>query len=140
NSGVGPITSRNRISISSARFVLQFCLDPCGTGRSGHFARTKMEHDEVITLRSAILALAAGLTLAGCMVGPDSRRPDPPATSGYTESPLPDRTATSPGKGGEAQRFVAGQDLSAQWWTLFNSEPLDRLVPDPLAQNPKPTA
>jgi NodT family efflux transporter outer membrane factor (OMF) lipoprotein len=90
----------------------------------------------VITPRSAILALAVCTTLAGCMVGPDFRRPDAPTTGTYTESPLPAQTASAPGQGGEAQRFVAGGDIPAQWWTLFKSEPLDGLVRDSLANNP----
>jgi NodT family efflux transporter outer membrane factor (OMF) lipoprotein len=94
----------------------------------------------VISFRSAILALALALTLGGCMVGPDFRRPDPPATNKYTASPLPDQTASAPEKGGEAQRFVPSSDLPAQWWTLFNSAALDQLVRDSLAQNPSLSA
>jgi NodT family efflux transporter outer membrane factor (OMF) lipoprotein len=90
----------------------------------------------VITYRSAILALGLGLTLAGCMVGPDFRRPEPPATGRYTETPIPEQTAAAPVRGGEAQRFVAGGELPAQWWKLFNSGPLDRLVRDALAGSP----
>ena len=90
----------------------------------------------MITFRSATLALALGLTLAGCMVGPDFRRPEPPTTGRYTETPMPEQTAAAPGRGGEAQRFVPDRELSAQWWTLFNSDPLDRLVRDALADNP----
>jgi NodT family efflux transporter outer membrane factor (OMF) lipoprotein len=87
-----------------------------------------------------MLALALGMTLAGCMVGPDFRRPEPPATGRYTETPIPEQTASAPGRGGEAQRFVAGGELPAQWWKLFNSEPLDRLVRDALAGSPTLTA
>ena len=90
----------------------------------------------MITFRSAMPALALTLTLAGCMVGPDFRRPEPPATGRYTETPMPEQTAAAPGRGGEEQRFVPGQELSTQWWTLFNSEPLDRLVRDALVENP----
>jgi len=82
----------------------------------------------VSTFRSATLALALGLTLAGCMVGPDFRRPEPPTTGRYTETPMPEQTAAAPVRGGEAQRLVPDRELSAQWWMLFNSDPLDRLV------------
>lgn len=70
------------------------------------------------------------------MVGPDFRRPDAPATVRYTDAPLPEQTVAAPEIGGAAQRFVAGGDLPGQWWTLFNSEPLDSLVRESLAQNP----
>ena len=94
----------------------------------------------MITFLRAVLALTLGTTLAGCMVGPDFRRPEPPAPVRYTETPIPDQTAAAPVKGGEAQRFVAGGDLPAQWWKLFNSAPLDQLVRDALAGSPTLTA
>ena len=100
----------------------------------------KWEQDEVTTPRSAISALAVCLTLAGCMVGPNFRQPDAPTTGTYTESPLPEQTAASPGNGGNAQRFVTSQDISAQWWSLFQSDPLDRLVRDSLTNSPTLTA
>ncbi len=80
--------------------------------------------------------MSLALTLGGCTVGPDFRRPEPPATSRYTDTPLPAQTVSAPEKGGEAQRFVPNGDLPAQWWTLFNSEPLDRLVREALAESP----
>jgi len=83
-----------------------------------------------------MLALAVGFMLTGCMVGPNFRQPDAPATSRYTETPMPEETASSQGSGGAAQRFVPGADISAQWWTLFQSDPLDRLVRDSLANSP----
>jgi NodT family efflux transporter outer membrane factor (OMF) lipoprotein len=90
----------------------------------------------VIIFCRATLALALALTLGGCMVGPDFRRPESPVTGRYTETPMPDQTAAAPGKGGETQRFVAGGDLPAQWWTLFKSDALDQLVRDSLAASP----
>jgi NodT family efflux transporter outer membrane factor (OMF) lipoprotein len=90
----------------------------------------------VITPRSAILAAAACASLAGCMVGPNFRSPDAPTTGRYTESPMPESTVSSPSKGGELQRFVPGGDIPAQWWTLFQSEALDSLVRDSLANSP----
>jgi NodT family efflux transporter outer membrane factor (OMF) lipoprotein len=90
----------------------------------------------VTIFRSAILALGIGISLTGCMVGPNFRQPDAPTTKTYTESALPEQTATSPGTGGNAQRFVAGADIPAQWWTIFQSDPLDSLVRDSLANSP----
>ena len=85
--------------------------------------------------RIAPAALTAAL-LAGCMVGPNFQRPEPPKTTGYTETPLPAETASAPGNGGAAQRFVSGAELSAQWWSLYRSEALDRLIRDALAASP----
>jgi NodT family efflux transporter outer membrane factor (OMF) lipoprotein len=83
-----------------------------------------------------MLALAVGHDPRGVHGRSDFRRPEPPATGRYTETPIPEQTAAAPVKGGEAQRFVAGGDLPAQWWKLFNSGPLDQLVRDALAGNP----
>ena len=75
--------------------------------------------------------------LAGCAVGPDYQHPAAPAgDERYTPAPLPLETASAPGPGGEAQRFVPGQDIPAQWWALFQSPALDRLVRDALTRSP----
>ena len=87
-------------------------------------------------LRSAALLGVFGLTLAGCAVGPDFREPAPPQTTRYTETPLPPETVGAPGQGGAAQRFVPGGTIAEQWWTLFRSEPLDRLIRDAVAESP----
>ena len=74
--------------------------------------------------------------LAGCAVGPDFRRPDPPAVSSYTAEALPDNTAAAPVPGGGSQRFVSGEDIPSQWWSLFRSTDLDRLIRQALADSP----
>ena len=91
----------------------------------------------------AAAVIAAGL-VAGCAVGPDFRTPAAPTVKGYTEGALPAATAAatvgstagSTTDGGAAQRFVAGLDIPGQWWTVFRSEPLDRLIRQALADNP----
>jgi NodT family efflux transporter outer membrane factor (OMF) lipoprotein len=83
------------------------------------------------------LATAAVLALvAGCTVGPDFHRPAPPAVKGYTREPLPGKTASAAIAGGAAQRFVTGLNIPAEWWTLFRSPALDRLVKEAIAANP----
>jgi len=80
-------------------------------------------------------ALVAAV-LAGCAVGPDFRRPAPPAVVSYTPGALPMVTAVAPGVGGAAQRFVPGGELPARWWELFRSEELDRWIRLALADSP----
>lgn len=70
------------------------------------------------------------------MVGPDFQRPDAPQTARYTETPLAETTASSPGSAGAAQRFIQGGELPAQWWLLYRSEPLDRLIREGIANSP----
>ena len=83
----------------------------------------------------SVAALSAGI-LCSCAVGPDFKRPPPPAASGYGRAPLPSETAEAQTPGGNVQRFVADMDIPSQWWTLFKSPKLDHLVEQGLAANP----
>ncbi|MBV8589194.1 MAG: hypothetical protein JO212_03895 [Acetobacteraceae bacterium] len=85
---------------------------------------------------SRCFLVSAALILAGCAVGPDFEPPPAPDVSGYTAQPLPQQTASADVKGGEAQRLVQNLDISGQWWTLFHSEALTKLVEDAIAHNP----
>jgi NodT family efflux transporter outer membrane factor (OMF) lipoprotein len=85
-------------------------------------------------LRQWIVALAL-LPLAGCAVGPDFRKPAAPDVSDYTARPLPTTVASPNVDGGEAQHFVNGLDITANWWTLFHSKPLDDLIEQAIANN-----
>ena len=50
--------------------------------------------------------------------------------------PLETTVATANVAGGEAQRFVKGSDIPADWWTLFHSRQLNALIEQSLASNP----
>jgi NodT family efflux transporter outer membrane factor (OMF) lipoprotein len=63
---------------------------------------------------------------AGCTLGPDFKRPDPPA-GGYSH------TAATPG--GE-HTLALGTDVAGDWYTLFHSDALNELVHRALANNP----
>ncbi|WP_175108076.1 efflux transporter outer membrane subunit [Pararobbsia alpina] len=81
-------------------------------------------------------SLFAILLLAGCAVGPDFKQPSAPSAAGYTPQPLAPKTASAPGALGEAQNLVPGMDIPGQWWTLFQSQPLDDLINRALKANP----
>jgi len=90
-----------------------------------------------------VLAVVAGLaSLGGCAVGPNFQTPAAPVADGasYTPEPIRAQTASSPGTGGGAQRFVTGMDIPAQWWSVFQSPALDQLLRGALAQNPNMAA
>jgi NodT family efflux transporter outer membrane factor (OMF) lipoprotein len=95
-----------------------------------------------LTVGSLIAGLSAGLTagvlagLSACAVGPDFKRPAPPAAAGYGSAPTQGQTAVAEAAGGNVQHFVAGMDIPSQWWTLFQSPKLDRLVEQALKANP----
>jgi NodT family efflux transporter outer membrane factor (OMF) lipoprotein len=81
-------------------------------------------------------AALVAATLAGCAVGPDYRRPAPPAIASYTAEALPVGTTSAPGVGGTEQRFVSGGEIPARWWELFRSQSLDRWIREGLANSP----
>jgi NodT family efflux transporter outer membrane factor (OMF) lipoprotein len=81
----------------------------------------------------AILTL---LLTAGCVVGPNYKRPAAPNVPGYVPS-LPATTSSSPNvAGGEAQTFAQGRDIPGDWWTLFHSKSLNDLIERSLKNNP----
>lgn len=83
-----------------------------------------------------ITAFLAVLMLGGCAVGPDFVEPAAPDVSRYTREPLASRTSSTDVKFGQAQRFVNGRDIPADWWRVFRSRALNRLVAQSLAANP----
>jgi NodT family efflux transporter outer membrane factor (OMF) lipoprotein len=85
--------------------------------------------------RPLIVTLAVML-VAGCKVGPNFKTPAAPEVSDYTAAPLATTAATPAVSGGQAQRFASGRDITADWWTLFHSQPLDELIARSLANNP----
>ena len=86
-------------------------------------------------LAGAIAALAAALTSA--CIGPNFHRPKPPADAGYVLTPQPPSTASDSGvAGGDAQSFNVAADVSAEWWTLFESAQLNALVELAFKNNP----
>ena len=91
-----------------------------------------------LTGQSRALRLIAALTLsacAGCAVGPNFKKPAAPDAADYTPNPLATTVNTAGIPGGEAQRFAKGSDISADWWTLFHSAPLNELIESSLANN-----
>jgi NodT family efflux transporter outer membrane factor (OMF) lipoprotein len=82
--------------------------------------------------RIAVLSL---LLMAGCAVGPNFKRPAAPEVNDYTAAPLATTVAAENVAGGQAQRFANGIDISADWWTLFHSEPLNDLIEQSLSHN-----
>ena len=82
------------------------------------------------------VAALGSLFLAACAVGPNFKKPAAPDVSGYTSGPLATTVSTGGVSGGETQRFVQGGDISADWWTLFHSAPLNGLIEHSLTNNP----
>jgi NodT family efflux transporter outer membrane factor (OMF) lipoprotein len=82
------------------------------------------------------IAALATIATVSCAVGPDFKRPEAPPAERYTESALPPATVATDAAHGAAQQFAPGGELQQQWWTLFHSEPLDRLIEQALRDSP----
>ena len=77
---------------------------------------------------AAVLGLMTTL-VAGCKVGPNFERPDPPATERYTPQKLQVESS------GLDQQIALGASLDREWWHLFRSEAIDTVVKRALAGN-----
>lgn len=82
------------------------------------------------------LKILAPLLLTGCVVGPDFTPPPPPTTQSYTEVPTPLKTVETKVTGGNAQYFIQGRDISAEWWCVFRSKALNKLICRALKNSP----
>src|SRR5471032_388894 len=80
--------------------------------------------------------LAYSLVLAGCAVGPDFKQPEAPSVQGYSKEPMPAQTTSSNTADGGEQQFVSNMDIPAQWWTLFQSTPLNSVIEQALKASP----
>jgi NodT family efflux transporter outer membrane factor (OMF) lipoprotein len=73
---------------------------------------------------------------AGCAVGPTFHKPAPPPVASIAPDSLAATTSTPNVPGGDAQRFVSGEDIPGQWWQLYHSPALNALVAQALRSNP----
>ena len=54
----------------------------------------------------------------------------------YITGESPGETVEIPGTAGSVQRFLAGKDIPAEWWTLFGSDQLDQVIREALDRSP----
>jgi NodT family efflux transporter outer membrane factor (OMF) lipoprotein len=88
-----------------------------------------MKSTHLFLYRGTLLMYAV---LSGCTVGPNFRRPTPPAADGYVASASPDgQPATNDG----VQRAVLGQQIVGDWWSLFRSDAIDAVVAQAVEHN-----
>ncbi|HEX3665280.1 MAG TPA: efflux transporter outer membrane subunit [Rhizomicrobium sp.] len=86
-------------------------------------------------MRVAFCATALTALLAGCAVGPDYRKPVAPEVADYAAQPVAATAGSANVPDGDPQRFEKGKEITADWWTLFHSKPLDALIAQALANN-----
>lgn len=78
----------------------------------------------------AVVILALSAASVACAVGPEFKRPDAPAVAQYTNEPSSTVVAD------ESQRLTMGAELTAEWWTLFQSNELNQVIRQAIADNP----
>jgi len=94
-------------------------------------------HLSRFSLTALAAAFLSGTLVQGCAVGPNFHRPAAPANAGFGVGPLPAQTTAAPGaEGGDAQRFIDGQDVAFKWWETFGNPSLNTLVETALRANP----
>ncbi|HTV76861.1 MAG TPA: efflux transporter outer membrane subunit [Steroidobacteraceae bacterium] len=86
--------------------------------------------------RGVFFPSLTALAVCGCAVGPDFHTPAPPPADHYLAQALGPTAGRGGDALGQAQTFSAGQDIPAQWWALFHSEPLDALMRTALHDSP----
>ena len=97
---------------------------------------TGMNSNRKIRILCFIAASSALMLITGCAVGPNFKQPVAPQVGGYTPDPLSTTSSVTNMTGGEAQRFVSGQDISFDWWKAFQCPELNTLVDQALRANP----
>lgn len=87
-------------------------------------------------IKNSILLILCNMTftLSSCTVGPEFKKPEFPIMDRYTEKPL-FLSKTSPKTKSSSIKIIKS-DLSEEWWKLFKSSSLDRLIKKALANNP----
>ncbi|HKR34836.1 MAG TPA: efflux transporter outer membrane subunit [Steroidobacteraceae bacterium] len=87
---------------------------------------------------SMLVTAALATVLAGCAVGPDFKRPDPPHAEQYVSPKA--AAATTDANPADRQELLLGESPATQWWQFFRSDALDQIVERALASNRRLTA
>lgn len=82
----------------------------------------------------ATAAVGLALLVAGCAVGPDFRRPEPPSIDRYTTEPQP--KVLAPAAAAEEQEIQVGRKVAAQWWDLYRSKDLEQVLGEAIRESP----
>jgi NodT family efflux transporter outer membrane factor (OMF) lipoprotein len=85
-----------------------------------------------------LVIAAAAIVFAGCTVGPDFNRPDPPHAEQYVMPKA--AAATTDARPADRQELLLGESPATQWWHFFQSAALDQIVERALASNRRLTA
>jgi len=89
---------------------------------------------------SGMLTIFSLSAISGCMVGPTFHAPNAPPITTYTASPpIKTVSAANAKDSGKSQYFISSDAIPADWWSLFHSEALNRLIETGLTHSPNLT-
>ena len=94
----------------------------------------RISHINNLTLRIATVAIT--MLFSGCTLGPDFTSPPSPDTKSYTTGKPSNRITTTSSETGAAQTLAFGKDIQGQWWTLFRSPALTKLIEQAMKHSP----
>ena len=90
-----------------------------------------------LNLRTTAITMALiTLLFSGCALGPDFTSPPSPDTKSYTTGKQPNRITTTSSETGAAQTLALGKDIQGQWWKLFRSPALNKLIEQAMKHSP----
>lgn len=92
--------------------------------------------DKLNRRTTAIAVTLITMLFSGCTLGPDFTRPPSPDTKSYTTGKQSNRITTTSSKSGAAQSLALGKDIQGQWWTLFHSPALTKLIEQAMKRSP----
>ena len=83
-----------------------------------------------IIFKTAIVASTSIFMLSGCMVGPNFKPLPPPKTKSFTHNVFIKQTAGTSDRfsAGKSQKFITNMPLKGDWWHIFHSAAINRLV------------
>jgi NodT family efflux transporter outer membrane factor (OMF) lipoprotein len=84
----------------------------------------------------ATIAAILSVSISGCAVGPNFTPAPAPDVDGYVRGKLASPNPGGGARGVAGQHFVTGADVSARWWSAFQSRPLNDLVKQSVDHNP----
>lgn len=82
------------------------------------------------------LTLMGSVGLMSCMLGPNFHRPITPTVAGYSIKPLPKVTESAQTLGGNKQYFRDAQAIPHEWWRVFHSKELEKVIALAMQNNP----
>ncbi len=109
-------------------------LELSHTVRESFGHRSGSARRRIAGCRAGVIALASVAALGGCVAGPRFQGPPAPTATAYTMKAQAPRLV--PGHGEPPQYLVMGRTIPREWWRLFHSAALDRVLRLALVDSP----